>query len=91
MHFFNKYPKCRLVFALIYVCWGFIVTITTYISIINTIINAITIIAACDLFGAYIAVVKSGIIKDKNADSISNLIFDLISLTAAVELIRTII
>ncbi len=89
MHFFNKYPKCRLAFVLIYVCWGFIVTITTYISIINTIINAI--IVACDLFGAYIAVVKSGIIKDKNADSISNLIFDLISLTAAVELIRTII
>ena len=89
MHFFNKYPKCRLAFVLIYVCWGYIVTVTTYISTINTIINAI--IVACDLFGAYIAVVKSVIIKDKNADSISNLNFDLISLAAAVDLIRTII
>ena len=44
-------------------------------------ISVVTVIIALNwLFGAYIAVVKSGLIKDKNADSISDFSFDLISL-----------
>ena len=72
MHFFNKHPKWRIVFALIYVLSS--VKCVMPISVVTV------IIALCWLFGAYIAIVKSGLIKDKNADSISDFSFDFISL-----------
>lgn len=40
------------------------------------------------LFGCYVALVKSGVIKDKKADSINNLHFDVLSIvTTAILLI----
>lgn len=79
MKFLDNHPKCRLVFAAVYILY-FAIYVTP-ISVGNA------VIAVFGLFGAYLSVVKSGVIRDKNADSISNFNFDLNSLAASVVLI----
>ena len=79
MKFFNNHPKCRMVFAVVYILY--FAKYMTPLSIGNA------VIAICGLFGAYISIVKSGIIKDKYAESISNFNFDLISVGLSIGII----
>ena len=77
MYIFNKYPFTRLIFFITYLLIA-IKTIIKNFAWFNIVISLLM------LFGCYISLVKSGVIKDKNADGISSHSYDFISITITV-------
>lgn len=73
MKFFSKEPRRRLFFAFVYVIWAvwFIINDFAWLNILVSILM---------VFGGYIAVVKSKIIKDKKVDAIDDYRFDTSSI-----------
>ena len=80
MTFFSKEPKRRLFFAFTYVIFATWIIIDEF-AWLNVVFSIPMV------FCAYIAVVKSKIIKDKNANAIDDYKFDLYSIALTVFLI----
>ena len=76
MSFFASKPRRRLFFVLVYVAFSLWIVLRNFawLNILPSMIS---------LFGGYVALVKSKIIKDKNADGIHDFSFDLFSLLLA--------
>ena len=73
MSFFAKKTIRRLFFVLVYVAFSLWIVMRDF-AWLNIVLSMIS------LFGGYVAIVKSKIIKDKNADGINGFSFDLFSL-----------
>jgi len=73
MIFFQKKPKRRLFFAFAYVILAVWYIINDF-ALLNILVSILMV------FGGYIAVVKSKIINDKNANVINDYGFDLSSI-----------
>jgi hypothetical protein len=84
MNFLNKNPIIRLTFLITYLATAVWIIIKDF-AWLNI------LVALLMLFGCYIALVKSGVIKDTNADSINNFYFDFLSIVIAAILLIDII
>lgn len=84
MSFFEKKPLRRLLFVLVY--------ILCFIWFLNKNFFGVNIIVFfVMLLGIYISLVKSTVIRDKNADRISNFRFDTLTVLLSVILLIDII
>lgn len=72
MRFFEKKPRRRLLFVFAYVIFAIRLVVDDF-AVLNVLFSILM------LFGGYIAIVKSKIIKDKNANTIDDYKFDLSS------------
>ena len=82
MSFFSKKPIRRLLFVPIYVVFA-ICILAEDIAFLNILCSIFI------LFVGYIAIVKSGILKDENAQKIDDWRFDFFSIAVAVFLLLT--
>jgi hypothetical protein len=73
MSFFNKNPVIRLIFVVTYLATAVWIVIKDF-AWLNI------FFALLMLFGCYVALVKSGVIKDTKANSINNFHFDILSI-----------
>ncbi len=84
MTFFSKKPIRRLFFVFVYIIFAVWLIIDSF-AWLNVLVSIVA------LFGGYIALVKSKIIKDKNANAIDDYKFDLFSILSIVVLLIDII
>ena len=84
MTFFSKKPIRRPRCVVVYVSFAVWLIIDSF-AWLNVLVSIVA------LFGGYIALVKSKIIKDKNANAIDDYKFDLFSILSIVVLIIEII
>ena len=80
MAFLNKHPIFRVVFFAAYLATAVWIVVKDF-AVLNILFSLLM------LFGCYVSLVKSGIIKDKNADSIHDLYFDVLSIMITVFLL----
>lgn len=80
MSFFEKNPSRRLIFIIIHILCA-IWFLNRNFQGVNIIVTLIM------LFGGYISLVKSNIIRDKNADKIDNFKFDIYNILLTVVLL----
>ena len=84
MQIFSRYPALRLLFVFTYIAFAVYILIDNF-AWLNGIFSLLM------LFGSYISLVKSKIIRDKNANKISDFMFDLLSILITIFLIINII
>lgn len=80
MSFLNKHPVVRVTFFVTYLATAVWIVVKEF-AWLNIFFSLLM------LFGCYVALVKSGVIKDKKTDSINELHFDVLSIVTTVFLV----
>ncbi len=80
MSFFEKKPSRRLIFVIVYILCAIWFLNRNFLGV-NIIVSLIM------LLGGYISLVKSNIIRDKNADKINNFKFDTFNILLTIVLL----